>query len=107
MDKSIKQNAGQRIGLFSAVSIGIGGMVGGAIFAVLGISAGLAGGAMPIAFFAGGLVALSTSYSYAKLSVAFPDRGGTVSFINRAFGHGLFSGGMNNLLLLSLILLLR
>ncbi|WP_222705787.1 APC family permease [Salidesulfovibrio onnuriiensis] len=101
MNKSIKRDHGEQIGLLSAVSIGIGGMVGGAIFAVLGISAALAGGAMPIAFCAGGLVALSTSYSYAKLSVAFPDRGGTVSFINRAFGHGLFSGGMNNMLLLS------
>ena len=81
-------------------------MVGGAIFAVLGISAGLAGGAMPLAFLVGGLVAITTSYSYAKLSVAFPDRGGTVSFINRAFGHGLFSGGLNNMLLLSYVVVL-
>ncbi len=101
MNKSIKTESGEKVGLVSAISIGIGGMVGGAIFAVLGISAGLAGGAMPLAFLAGGLVALSTSYSYAKLSVAFPNRGGTVTFINRAFGHGLFSGGLNNLLLLS------
>ncbi len=101
MDQSIKKDDGEKVGLVSAISIGIGGMVGGAIFAVLGISAGLAGGAMPLAFLAGGLVALSTSYSYAKLSVAFPNRGGTVTFINRAFGHGLFSGGLNNLLLLS------
>lgn len=101
MNHSIKQDDGKTVGLVSAVSIGIGGMVGGAIFAVLGISAGLAGGAMPLAFLAGGLVALSTSYSYAKLSVAYPNRGGTVTFINRAFGHGLFSGGLNNLLLLS------
>lgn len=101
MNKSVKQGDGESVGLFSAISIGIGGMVGGAIFAVLGLSASLAGGAMPLAFLVGGLVALSTSYSYAKLSVAFPSRGGTVAFINRAFGHGLFSGAINNLLLLS------
>jgi len=106
VDRSIKQDDGEKIGLVSAISIGIGGMVGGAIFAVLGISAGLAGGAMPLAFLVGGLVAISTSYSYAKLSVAFPGRGGTVSFINRAFGHGLFSGGLNNLLLLSYVVVL-
>ena len=106
MDRSIKQDDGEKIGLISAISIGIGGMVGGAIFAVLGISAGLAGGAMPLAFLVGGLVAISTSYSYAKLSVAFPSRGGTVSFINRAFGHGLFSGGLNNMLLLSYVVVL-
>lgn len=105
----VKQVASENqgsVGFISAVSIGIGGMVGGAIFAVLGLSAGLAKGAMPIAFIVGGLVALSTSYSYAKLSVAFPSRGGTVSFINTAFGHNLFSGSLNNLLLLSYIVVL-
>lgn len=106
VNNSIKKNDGKKIGLGSAISIGIGGMVGGAIFAVLGISAGLSGGAMPLAFLAGGLVAFSTSYSYAKLSVAFPDRGGTVSFLNRAFGHGLVSGSLNNLLLLSYVVVL-
>ena len=94
------------VGFISATSIGIGGMVGGAIFAVLGLSAHLAGGAMPVAFLVGGAVALSTSYSYAKLSTAFPDRGGTVSFIDRAFGHGLAAGSLNNLLLLSYVVVL-
>lgn len=96
----------EQIGFVSAASIGIGGMVGGAIFAVLGLSAQLAGGAMPVAFLVGGVVALCTSYSYAKLSTAFPDRGGTVSFINRAFGHGLAAGALNNLLLLSYVVVL-
>ncbi|WP_031482410.1 APC family permease [Maridesulfovibrio frigidus] len=106
MAKEVKSGSKETVGFVSAVSIGIGGMVGGAIFAVLGLSAGLARGSMPIAFLVGGIVALSTSYSYAKLSVAFPSRGGTVSFINRAFGHGLFSGSLNNLLLLSYVVVL-
>jgi len=59
------------IGLIGAISIGIGGMVGGGIFAVLGEAVSLAHGATAVAFFVAGLVALLTAYSYAKLSVVF------------------------------------
>ncbi len=45
------------IGLWSVVSIGVGGMVGGGIFAVLGLSAQLARGGAPVAFAIGGIVA--------------------------------------------------
>lgn len=69
-----KQDGG--IGYWSALAIGIGGMVGGGIFAVLGLAVQLAGGGTPLAFLIAGVVALLTSYSYAKLSVAFPSQGG-------------------------------
>ena len=75
------------IGLFGAIAIGIGGMVGGGIFAVLGEAVSLAHGATTIAFLFAGIVALLTSYSYAKLSVAYQSRGGTVIFVDNAFGH--------------------
>jgi len=81
-------------------------MVGGGLFAVLGLTALLAKGATPLAFLMAGLVALFTSYSYAKLSVAFPSQGGTVVFLNQAFGPGLFSGGMNILLCLSYVIII-
>ncbi len=80
------------IGFREAVSIGIGGMVGGGIFAVLGLAVGLSGGGTPISFAIAGLVALVTAYSYAKLSVAFPSRGGTVAFLVHGYGNGLFAG---------------
>lgn len=95
-----------RIGYLSAVSIGIGGMVGGGIFAVLGIAVQLSGKTTPIAFFMAGMVALVTSYSYAKLSVRFPSEGGTVEFLNQAFGEGILTGGMNVLLWLSYVVML-
>lgn len=94
------------IGLKEAISIGIGGMVGGGIFAVLGLAASLAKGGTPVSFLIAGLIALVTSYSYVKLSVTFPDRGGTVKFINQGFGKGVFSGGVNNLLWISYIIML-
>lgn len=94
------------IGLKEAISIGIGGMVGGGIFAVLGLAVSLAKGGTPIAFLCAGILALITSYSYVKLSRAYPDRGGTVKFINQGFGKTVFSGAMNNLLWVSYIVML-
>ncbi|MEZ5268186.1 MAG: APC family permease [Microthrixaceae bacterium] len=94
------------IGLWSVVSIGVGGMVGGGIFAVLGLSAQLARGGAPVAFAIGGIVAGLTAASYAKLAVRFPDRGGTITYINEAFGSGVTSGGLNVLLWLSYIVML-
>ncbi len=95
-----------RIGLWGAVAIGIGGMVGGGIFAVLGLSVQIAGGGAPISFFVAGMVALLTARSYSLLSKSYPSRGGTVAFVNHAFGTGLFSGGVNVLLWLSYIVML-
>lgn len=94
------------IGLVEAISIGIGGMVGGGIFAVLGLAAALAKGGTPVSFLIAGLIALVTSYSYVKLSQTYPDRGGTVKFINQGFGVGVLSGGINNLLWVSYIIML-
>ena len=94
------------IGYLGAVAIGVGGMVGGGIFAVLGLSVQLAGGGAPAAFIIAGLVALVTAYSYAKLSVAFPGQGGTVSFLDRAFGSGIATGGLNILLWISYVVML-
>jgi amino acid transporter len=95
-----------KIGLKEAMSIGIGGMVGGGIFAVLGLAVSLAQGGTPVSFLIAGFIALVTSYSYVKLSIAYPDRGGTVKFINQGFGTGIFSGAINNLLWISYIIML-
>lgn len=99
-------NPKPNIGLKEAISIGIGGMVGGGIFAVLGLAVSLAKGGTPVAFLLAGMLALITSYSYVNLSKAFPDRGGTVKFINQGFGKSVFSGAMNNLLWVSYIIML-
>jgi len=97
-------NNNRSIGLFGAIAIGIGGMVGGGIFAVLGEAVSLAHGATSIAFLFAGIVALLTSYSYAKFSVTFQSRGGTVTFIDNAFNHNLLSGSVNLMLWLSYLI---
>ena len=96
----------KKIGLKDAISIGIGGMVGGGIFAVLGLAVSLAKGGTPIAFLLAGIIALLTAYSYAKLSKKYPENGGTVKFIHQHYGTGIFAGGINNLLWISYIVML-
>jgi amino acid transporter len=94
------------IGYWSAVSIGIGGMVGGGIFAVLGLAVNLSHGGAPIAFVIAGLIALVTAYSYSKLSITFPSSGGTVEFLNQGLGTGILTGGLNILLWISYVVML-
>lgn len=86
--------AGQ-IGMAAAVSIGIGGMVGAGIFSILGVVAEAAGNAMWAAFAIGGVVALLSTYSYAKLGTRYPSAGGAVSFLVVGYGDGVFVGGLN------------
>lgn len=79
----------------AAVSIGIGGMVGAGIFSILGVVAEAAGNAMWLAFAIGGVVALLSTYSYAKLGATFPSAGGAVHFLVMSFGDGVLAGGLN------------
>ncbi len=96
----------EKMGVVSLAAIGIGGMVGGGIFAVLGLAVQLARGGAPVAFLLAGVVALLTAYAYVRLTVALPSRGGTVAFLNAAFGSGVFSGTLNLLLWVSYIVML-
>jgi amino acid transporter len=84
-----------QIGMLAAVSIGVGGMVGAGIFSILGVVAHAAGNAMWLAFAIGGVVALLSTYSYAKLGATFPSAGGAVHFLVKSFGDGILAGGLN------------
>ncbi len=95
-----------KIGFIEAFSIGVGGMVGGGIFAVLGLTIELSKGAAPIAFFIAGIIALITAYSYVKLSLRYPSEGGTIEFIVQAFGNGAFSSFINSLMLISYVIMI-
>jgi amino acid transporter len=99
-------NDKKKIGFIEAFSIGVGGMVGGGIFAVLGLTIDLAKGAAPLAFLFAGLIALITAYSYVKLSLRYPSEGGSIEFIVQAFGNSRFSSIINNLLLISYTIML-
>lgn len=98
--------AAEPLGPLGAYSIGIGGIVGGGIFATLGLAASGARGATMLSFLVGGLVALLTAYSYVRLTLAYPGKGGTVTFIDRAYGQGLLASSLNTLLLIAYIIVL-
>jgi amino acid transporter len=101
-----EQPQGGQLGTVALVSIGVGGMVGGGIFAVTGLTISLTHGAAPLAFVVAGLVALLTAASYLKLTLRFPSVGGTVEFLNLAFGAGTLTGSLSILLCLSYVILL-
>ena len=102
----MKSDSGKKMGYLEVTAIGIGGMVGGGIFAVLGLAVYLAKGGTPAAFAIAGMVALITAYSYKNLSITYPSSGGTVVFIDKAFKSGLLTGATNILLLLSYVVML-
>jgi hypothetical protein len=76
----------RELGFKEAVSIGLGGTIGGGVFSVMGIVAGIAGPAAILSFAFGGVIGLLIGYSYSKLALAFPSAGGSYTFCKAAFG---------------------
>ncbi len=73
----------RNIGLFMAVMIGIGAMLGPGIFALPSVAAGMAGPLAIIAYLAMGLLTVFTAYSFSELGAAIPIAGGGYSFTSR------------------------
>lgn len=82
----------EKLGLKELVAMGVGGMVGGGIFSVLGLSVSLAGHAAPIAFGLGGGVAMLTGWSYLKLGLKYHSDGGSFTYLEHAFAHPNIAG---------------
>ncbi|MHB9288440.1 APC family permease [Halobacteriales archaeon Cl-PHB] len=81
------------LGLTESVSIALGGMIGGGIYAVLGVVAGVVGPATWAAFLVAGVVAVCAGYSYATLNdVDDQNRGGAVSFVQSFVGNTTLAG---------------
>ncbi len=85
----------------SAVMLGIGSMVGAGIFIVIGQAGAIAGNLVWISFLLGGIAALFSGYSLAKLALRYPSRGGIVEYLVQSFGEGMFSGSAGVLFYLS------
>ncbi len=85
----------------SAVMLGIGSMVGAGIFIVIGQAGAIAGNIVWLSFIFGGLAALLSGYSLAKLAIRYPSRGGIIEYLVQSFGEGVFSGSAGVLFYLS------
>jgi len=73
------------LGLIELIAIAVGGMVGGGIFTILGISVSMVGFLAPFAIALGGLIAFFAAYSYVKLGVYYKDEGATYAFFKRTY----------------------
>lgn len=81
-------------GLWSAVFLGIGSMVGAGIFIVIGEAGIIAGNLVTVSFFIAGIIALLSGYSLSKLAVCYPSRGGLIEYLVQGYGEGVFSGSL-------------
>ena len=72
--------------------MGVGGMIGGGIFSVLGLAIGEAGHAAPIAFALGGVIALLTGHAYTRLGLSFRSDGGSFTYLEHAFSSPNIAG---------------
>jgi len=93
--------SGSEVPFWSAVSMGIGAMVGAGIFALLGEAGAIAGSAVWISFMIGGLIALLSGYSMGRLGARYPTAGGVVEYLVQGFGVGRFSGAMSVMMYIS------
>ncbi len=94
MKKEFTKERKQPLGIFELIAIALGGMVGGGIFAILGISVEKVGNATPIAILIGGILALLAAYSYVKLAIYYKDEGATYSFYKKTFINSHFSASV-------------
>jgi amino acid transporter/nucleotide-binding universal stress UspA family protein len=74
------------LGLLSALTIGIGTMIGAGIFVLPGVAASTAGPVVVVSFLVGGAIALVNALSVSELGTAMPKAGGGYYYVNRALG---------------------
>ncbi|SFM18960.1 APC family permease [Marinobacter zhejiangensis] len=82
---SVHRKREKNLGVPELIAIALGGMVGGGIFTILGISVAMVGVYTPVAIAIGGFIAAMAAYSYIKLGVYYQDEGATYSFYKKTF----------------------
>jgi len=75
----------EALGLPELLAIGVGGMIGGGIFSILGLAVEVAGHAAPLAFLTGSAIAFAAGYSYIKLALTYRSDGASFTYLERAF----------------------
>lgn len=84
------------LGLFSAIAINVGAIIGAGIFVVIGIVAGLAGSALIVSILLAAIVSLFTAISFAELTAWSPSEGSIYDFAYRLISPftGFLAGWM-------------
>jgi amino acid transporter len=93
-NNSIHRKRNKALGVPELIAIALGGMVGGGIFTIMGISVSMIGVFTPLAIIIGGLIATLAAYSYIKLGVYYKDEGATYSFYKKTFPQSPFAASL-------------
>jgi len=93
-NNSCHRTRNKSLGVPELIAIALGGMVGGGIFTILGISVSLVGVFTPLVIVIGGIIASLAAYSYIKLGVYYKDEGATYSFYKRTFPNSPFAASL-------------
>jgi len=91
------------IGLWEAVAMAVGTMIGASIFSIFGVGAELAETDLPIAFLLSGAYAIIVAYSYAKLAPCIVSNAGPIAFILKGIGDSIFTGMLSILMWLTYV----
>ena len=100
----VNSKEAKSISLLGAVSMGTGVMVGAGIFALTGEIASYAGNLLMWAFVAAGIIAAITSYTYIKMSNAYPSSGGIGMILVKVYGKQPLAAWGALLMLFSMII---
>ncbi|MCW3997851.1 MAG: amino acid permease [Candidatus Bathyarchaeota archaeon] len=79
------------VGLFGAVTYGVGIILGAGIYVLIGPATGLAGNSVWLSFIIGALISSFTGLSYAELSTMFPKAAAEYIYVKRAFKNELLA----------------
>jgi amino acid transporter/nucleotide-binding universal stress UspA family protein len=76
----------RELGVWDALTIGVGTMIGAGIFLLAGVALELTGPAAALSYVTAGFICVLTAASAAELATGMPTSGGAYYFISRAFG---------------------
>ena len=92
--KPLLADDGRTLTWLGATNVGVGAIVGGGILALAGVAFTNAGPSAIVAFALNGVIALLTALSFAEVSSAYPQSGGTYAFAKRVLNvHAAFIVG--------------
>lgn len=98
MEKKHTQQSGLKasLGLFDAVAVSVGAIIGGGIFVVTGVAAGVAGSAVVISMIVAACVSLLTALSFCELTAWQPLEGSIYEYTYRLISPfaGFLTGWM-------------
>ncbi|KYH24866.1 putative fructoselysine transporter [Halalkalicoccus paucihalophilus] len=88
----MSEDEGGGFGVGTAVALGVGGIVGGGIYAAIGIVVAAAGVLTWFAYSLATIVVLCCAYSYVKLNDITENKGGSVTYIEELTGRSTTAG---------------